>query len=341
MSRFLNFLSILLYFSFFLLHAQNTDYRAHKPVTLGFMGDVMLGRLVDVVIAHKGYRYPWGNMRDLLHKNTINIINLETTLTRSTQKVPKVFNFKARPEAACVLQEGAVTVANVANNHILDFGITGMQDTLGALKKAGIYSMGAGITQAAAQRPVIIEKNGIKFGFLGFTDNEPTWAAGSHKPGINYVKVGDIQTIQEQVKKLRPYVDYIILSIHWGPNMRQRPTQEFIDFAHKIIDAGVDIIHGHSAHVFQAVEIYKNRVIFYDTGDFIDDYAVDSKLRNDQSFLFTVTLDKNTSKKVNLIPVIISNMQVNRATGTQAHEILQKMRDLSAEHATQVTPESI
>lgn len=303
-------------------------------VTIGFCGDVMLGRLVNETIDRTAFDYPWGNMLSLLQQNDVNVINLETTLTHSNNIIPKVFNFKATPDKVQSLILANITVCNLANNHILDFSIEGMQETIKTLDQAGIAHVGAGnnITQAA--QPTIIEHNNIRIGIIGYTDNEPTWHATDVKPGTNYVHVGDINTVQQQVNALKGSVDIIIASIHWGPNMRDHPTQEFIDFAHAMIDAGINIIHGHSAHVFQAIELYNNGIIMYDTGDFVDDYAVDAQLRNDHSFLFIIHLDKDGIQKLRLVPTLISNMQVNQAVGSQKEWCIRRMQELCAPFGT-------
>ncbi len=123
--------------------------------------------------------------------------------------------------------------------------------------------------------------------------------------------------------------------------MRQRPNQEFINFAHAIIDSGVDIIHGHSAHIFQGIEVYHNKLIMYDTGDFVDDYAVDPLLRNDQGLFFIVTVTKTGIKKVELIPLLISDFQVNYAKGRQKKEILDRIKTLSAKFGTKIENNTI
>jgi len=140
--------------------------------------------------------------------------------------------------------------------------------------------------------------------------------------------------------QLRPQVDLLILSIHWGPNMEERPTPNFKDFAHQLIEIGVDIIHGHSAHLFQGIEVYKKKIILYDTGDFIDDYYVDPYLRNDRSFFFIVEADKQELCKLRLIPALISNFQVNKAEGKDAEETLNRMQQLSKELNTTLSIEN-
>src|SRR5438128_11510232 len=92
----------------------------HNSVTIAFMGDVMIGRLVNETIGTKSYSYPWGNTLPLLQQADLRIINLETTLTAHTHKNPKVFNFRALPDRIKTLQAAHVDVANLANNHSLD-----------------------------------------------------------------------------------------------------------------------------------------------------------------------------------------------------------------------------
>ena len=122
--------------------------------------------------------------------------------------------------------------------------------------------------------------------------------------------------------------------------MRQKPTQAFVRFAHTMIDAGVDILHGHSAHVFQAIEIYNDRLILYDTGDFIDDYKTPPNLRTDQSFFYIVEVDLDGIVRLNLVPVLISNMQVNRATGTEYTQITDRIKTLSEDYNTVIIESS-
>ncbi len=312
-----------------------------KAVTIGFAGDTMLGRLVNGTITKKGYTHPWGNLLPLLEQTDFNIINLENTFTTSIQKLPKVFNFKADPANVESLKQAHINVVNLANNHILDFGNEGLFNTIQALDTTGIKHVGAGKNQKKAKQGVIITKNNIKIGIIGYTDNEPDWKAQTNKPGINYVKVGDIATIQQDIKIIRPQVDILIITIHWGPNMRQHPNQEFTNFAHAIIDSGVDIIHGHSAHIFQGVEIYQDKLIMYDTGDFVDDYAINSLLRNDQSLFFIVTVTKTGINKVQLVPLLISNLQVNYTEGTTKKEILDRVKTLSAVFGTKIQNDTI
>ncbi len=126
----------------------------------------------------------------------------------------------------------------------------------------------------------------------------------------------------------------VIFSNHWGPNMVERPNDLFRRFARAVIDRGADVYYGHSAHVFQGVEIYRNKPILYDTGDFIDDYAVDPRLRNDRSFLFRVSVEKGEFGRLELLPVALSYARVDLATGNEREAILGRMERLSIEMGT-------
>ncbi len=273
-------------------------------VTLGFVGDLMLGRLVNDTIVRERSNFVWGDTQKDLQQADYLIGNLETDLTKSTTMMPKVFNFKADPVAVKSLQDGHVALVNLANNHSRDFADEGLFETLAVLDRAQIRHVGAGIDKAHAQQPIFFTKNGIRFAVIGLTDNEPTWQAGDNNAGTDYVRI--------------------------------YPSQNFINFAHTLIEAGVDIIHGHSAHVVQGIEVYKGGLIMYDTGDFIDDYVVDSELRNDLSFLFNVTLSMQGVEKVSLIPVKISGMQVNHATGADYDFLISVMKERCGRMGTHV-----
>jgi len=162
---------------------------------------------------------------------------------------------------------------------------------------------------------------------FSFSDHFKHWAAKENSPGINYLDTENFtdedilrikRTINEKVKlksekdsesHSRKEVDMIIVSIHWGPNYRWKPLPKFQELAHKLIDeCGVGLIHGHSAHHPQGIEVYKGVPIIYGCGDFIDDYAVDDVYRNDLSFLYQLLWNPQDGKwkEMELFPVKIS-----------------------------------
>lgn len=315
-------------------------------ITIGLAGDTMIGNGVNQAIAEKGYLWPWGTMLTLLQSTDVNLVNLETTLTHRTKAaIPKLFNFRADPDKVKCLKEAHIQVVNLANNHSLDFGSLGLLETWQVLHEANITTVGVCTIASAFEpeikeiKPPIIEKKGIRVGIIGTFDgtySNPSWQDGTTSLRISCIEVGNIAPIKKAVSILRPQVDLIILSMHWGPNWRQEPTPEFQRFAHQVIDAGVDIFHGHSAHIFQGIEVYKHKLILYDTGDFVDDYEVDVRLRNDQACFFIVKAQKNRILQLKIIPTFIFDKQVSQAPDTLAHHILERMRKLSKPFGTNI-----
>jgi poly-gamma-glutamate capsule biosynthesis protein CapA/YwtB (metallophosphatase superfamily) len=275
----------------------------------------------------------------LLHSADLRIINLECAITehkRPWSRTPKVFHFRADPVAIEVLEAAHIDACSLANNHTLDFEERGLLDTLRHLEEAGIRYAGAGRDVEEAARPALLE-GGVAL--VALTDNEPPFAAGPDRPGTSYLPVSlepeVLRRVEAAVGAAREAgAKTVVFSNHWGPNMVQRPREIFRRFARAVVDRGVDVYYGHSAHVFQGVEIYRGKPILYDTGDFIDDYAIDPKVRNDRSFLFNITVEDGDLGRLELFPVILPYARVELARGEERESVLDRMVDLSAEMGT-------
>jgi poly-gamma-glutamate capsule biosynthesis protein CapA/YwtB (metallophosphatase superfamily) len=308
-------------------------------ITLTLTGDVMLGRGVNETLhaAHPGE--PWGDVLPLLHSADLRIINLECAITGHKgpwRRTHKVFHFRADPLAIEVLRAARIDACSLANNHTLDFEEQGLLDTLAHLEAAGIGYAGAGRDPEEAARPALLE-GGVAL--AAFTDNEPPFAAAPGKPGTNYLPVSlepeVLRRVKEAIEAAREAgAETVVFSNHWGPNMVERPREVFRRFARAVVDLGADVYYGHSAHVFQGVEIYRGKPILYDTGDFIDDYAVDPHLRNDRSFLFRVSVEGGDLRRLELFPVSLPYARVELAKGDEREAILDRMVSLSAEMGT-------
>jgi poly-gamma-glutamate capsule biosynthesis protein CapA/YwtB (metallophosphatase superfamily) len=296
-----------------------------RPVTIAITGDVMLGRLVNQSVAARGFAAPWGNLLPELTRADLVLINLECALTSSTHRwrngAGKVFYFRADPSVINTLLAARVAFVSLANNHIADFGIEGLLETIEVLDAAGIAHAGAGSTIDAARAPARLSAGPLRISVVAAADYPEAWAAGSAVPGINYIPISTkpavVDEIGRQLTAARAGADYVIFSIHWGPNMRARPTVAFREFACRVIDLGADLFWGHSAHVVQGVEFYRGKPILYDTGDFVDDYMVDDDLRNDLSGLFLLRVTLPEAMSLDVLPVFIEDMRVNLAVGTE------------------------
>lgn len=306
-----------------------------------FVGDVMLGRLVNQILKHKPPEYPWGDTLSIFYNADWRVCNLECVISsRGTPWVatPKAFHFRSDSKNVAVLKAAKIDAVSLANNHILDFEYEALFDTLHILKGAGIMHTGAGSNSKEARRQAIAEIQGAKIALIAFTDNEPGWEAATDRPGLFYVPIDPAdehaQNLFDIIRDVRGQADLVVVSAHWGPNWGYEPPEEHISFAHALIDSGADIIFGHSGHVCRGIEIYKGRPILYCTGDFIDDYAVDEIERNDQSFIFVVERDKERITRVLLYPTIIKNFQARRAIGREQKEIIERMQSLCSKFYT-------
>ncbi|MGF1612046.1 MAG: CapA family protein [Kiloniellales bacterium] len=303
---------------------------------IAFLGDIMLGRLVSDELLERAPEWFWGSTLEVLQAADAVIANLECAITaqrRIWTRTHKVFHFRAAPDAIEVLKAGNVHCVSLANNHVLDFEVEGLRDSLRLLDEAGIRHAGAGENAAAAAAPALLPLGDLSIGVLALTDNEPAFAATADQPGTCHAAIhggaAAERLLGPAIADLRRQgADFVVLSAHLGPNMVSVPSQGFQDFARAALAAGVDLFHGHSAHVFQAVERVGDRAILYDTGDFIDDYAVDPELHNDWSFIFLAELDATGLRRLELRPVCLSFAQVNLARGEEAREICDRMREL-------------
>jgi poly-gamma-glutamate capsule biosynthesis protein CapA/YwtB (metallophosphatase superfamily) len=314
--------------------------------TLALIGDVMLGRGVDAALRHMQPQDMWGDVLPHLWQADLRIANLECALTRHAQpwtRSWKPYHFRADPGAVRCLQAARIDACSLANNHTLDFEARGLRDTLHTLDAAGIGHAGAGVDSAAAAAPALIEAHGAspcRVALLAFTDNQPDFAAGEQHSGTNYLEVSleadTLARIADAIAQARAQgADVVVFSNHWGANFVERPAADFRRFAQRMIELGADVYYGHSAHICQGIEIHRGQPILYDTGDFIDDYAVDPVLRNDRSCLFKLMFEKGRLQHIELIPVRLDVAQVALARGKDFAAIATRMERLCAELGTQ------
>jgi len=312
---------------------------------IGLTGDVMFGRLVDERQRRRPVTAVWGDLLARLRDLDGLVVNLECALSTRGEpwrRTRRAFHFRADPDwAVPALERAGVDCCALANNHVLDFEEAALHDTLAALDAAGIAHAGAGRTRTDAFEPAAVSVADVDVAVVSVTDNTPEYAATASTPGTAYgeidaddgktrVAVGDALD-----RALAGDPDLLIASLHWGPNMVETPPERFRAFARWLVDRGVDVVHGHSAHVFQGVEVYRGRPVLYDTGDFVDDYAVDDRLRNDRSFLFELSVTPaGDPVELRLHPTVIDDCAVHEADPDAAAWSRDRMRDLSAAFGT-------
>ena len=272
---------------------------------LALAGDTMLGRLVAERLAVAGPEALFSaEVIATAREADVFVLNLECVISERGQPWPepgKPFFFRAPPRATKALQLLGVDCVTLANNHALDFGRDALRDTFRYLSEAGIAWVGAGDDERSARAPVVLERGGIRAGFVGVTDHPPGYAATPELPGVAYADLrhGSPPWLLDTISGID--ADIVVVSPHWGPNMTNEPVADVKKAAAAFRAAGATLVAGHSAHVFHGVA---DR-IFYDLGDFIDDYATDPDLRNDLGLLFVVTFEGGIPTRLEAIPLAL------------------------------------
>lgn len=278
--------------------------------------------------------YVWGASLEELKRARpdARIVNLETSVTRSENYVEKGINYRMSPENAECLSAAGIQCCVLANNHILDWGHAGLVETLATLARLGIRTAGAGRNLAEASAPAVLDTPGkgrvIVFSFASVTSGTPrSWAATSDLAGVNLVtdlSPASAGKIVDQVARARRPGDIVVVSFHWGPNWGYQIARDQRRFAHGLIDhADVSVIHGHSSHHPQAIEVYRNRLILYGCGDYLNDYEGISgyqEFRGDLALMYFAEFDSASADLVDLemVPLRIRRFQLIPASNADA-----------------------
>ena len=260
--------------------------------TLGLLGDVMLGRGVARRLAKVAPERLWSEELAALCAGCDGVVcNLECCVSERgtrTRRIPgKPFFFRAPPAAVGALAALGVRAVSLANNHALDYEAEALGDTLAHLSAAGIAAAGAGPDTDRARRGVVIAAAQLRVGLLAVTDHPVQYAARDDAPGVAWadLSAGAPNWVRAELRRLRDEADVVVAFPHWGPNMTMEPARWQRSCARELFRAGADLVAGHSAHVFHGIERVEGRLVLYDLGGALDDYAVDEKLRNDLGVL--------------------------------------------------------
>lgn len=272
--------------------------------------------------------YVWGAALDELSRvqPDARIINLETAITRSDDYARKGINYRMSPENADCLSAAGIDCCVLANNHVLDWGRSGLLQTLTALEHLKIKAAGAGRNVFEAAAPAALDLAGkprlLVFSFGVVTSGIPrSWAATADIPGVNLLtrlSEAEAQRAAEYIVSIKQPGDLTVVSLHWGSNWGYEVPEEQRRFAHTLIDrANVSIIHGHSSHHAKAVEVYHGRLIFYGCGDFLNDYEGIrgyEEYRNDLALMYLVDIEPASGDLVALeiIPLRIRKFRLER-----------------------------
>jgi len=323
---------LLLFFtiSIFILQVSS----AYANVKFCAVGDVLFDRGVRNTIKKKGVNSLFEKVRPIVSTHDLAFCNLECPLTSKNIGYPllKRYSFRGDPESVQGLSYAGFNVVSVANNHTIDWGRDGFLETIRILKENNIYSVGGGRNQEESLKPVLIKKKGLTFAFFGaisFLLEAIPYLEDKPAPGY-----AGIEELTAQIVNINNKVDFVIVSFHWGIENYTLPTSRQVEYAHRVIDAGADLVLGHHPHVLQSIELYKDRFIIYSLGNFVFD---NSRTHQKQTVIFSCEFDKGRIICPQIIPIIINNYQPQLALGDDFEEILKRVKKISKEFKTRVS----
>ncbi len=244
---------------------------------LVFVGDIMLDRGVESSIRKNGkgdYSFIF-EQAYFLKEADLTFGNLEGPISDKGYDLKNLYSFRMHPDALVALRSAGFDVLSVANNHIGDWGRAAFEDTLARLSDAGVVATGAGNNRADSHKVKIVEKNGVKIGFLAFTDVGPDWL--SEPTNLPVIQLASDPEFASIISGAKGQVDILVTSFHFGNEYETEPSPRQRTLARAAVDAGADIVVGHHPHVAQPIERYKDSVIAYSLGNFIFDQNFSEK----------------------------------------------------------------
>jgi poly-gamma-glutamate capsule biosynthesis protein CapA/YwtB (metallophosphatase superfamily) len=297
--------------------------------------------------------WPWGDALEVLDDVApeARVINLETSVTRSADFSPvKAVHYRMNPDNLPSLIAARPDACALANNHALDLGRTGLGETLSALAGAGLRAVGAGHDAADARQPAVVPVRGggrIVVFSCGAASSGilPGWAATTTGPGVEFLpSLSDAvaDDLLSRVREVKMPGDVVVVSIHWGSNWGYQVDHDQVRFARRLIDGGVDLVHGHSSHHPRPVEIYRGKLVLYGCGDFIDDYegiGGYEEFRDDLRLLCLASVAQDTGSldALRMVPMQACRMRLRHARTGDGEWLRSVLETISSSFGTQVS----
>lgn len=323
----------------------NEDLKQEKKdvtVSISFVGDVMLDSYFADYIRNYGVDYPWESVAPLLQEADIAVVNLETCVSNQGKSLKKEkYGFRAQPETLQGLVNAGIDIVNVANNHTYDYGKTAFLDTLLNLKEYGMDYVGGGNNIKEALEVKIIIKDELKIGFLSATEVSPSYSkAGETKAGVAFYSQSNYAHILEAVKTAKEKCDLLMVVLHWGAEYQDKPEKNQINIAHELIDNGADAVVGQHAHVLQGIEIYEDKPILYNIGNFL---FLKRNEKAGKTGVFNLKFTKDRFEIGQIAPVFIDHCKANllEQDHDMKKEIINHLSSLSIQFGTEISEEGI
>jgi len=245
------------------------DTQTRGTLVIHGTGDVSLDPSQIPAFRTHGYEWAWSGLGGLFGRDDLTMVNLECPATDIVDPEPKLFTFRCDPGALPAARRAGVDVLSQANNHAYDQGPAGLVDSLDAIRAAGLASVGAGADESEALRAARFEVRGWTVAVVGIDQvlDPLDQVAGPNKPGT--AAGHDFQLALRAVRDAAASSDLVFVMIHWGVELEARPRPYQVRQAHRMVDAGADVIFGSHPHVLQPLETYRGRPIFYSLGNLV------------------------------------------------------------------------
>ncbi len=307
--------------------------------TATFVGDIMLGRRVGASLARsRDFVRPLRPLAQRLNSADVTVGNLESTLSRAGSPRQGGDSFAADPRVLRGLRAAGFDVLSLANNHTGDFGPRALVETVRRVDAAGIVGVGAGGNAQRAAVRGIVERAGIRFGFLAFNAIAETPRAGRRTPGAvslrmpprtgNEISQSELDAVIGAVQRLRSQVDVLVVLPHWGQQYTYRPVPAQRTVARVLVEAGADLVVGAHPHWVQGVEVHDDSVVVHSLGNFVFD--MDFSRQTQEGVILEATFWGNRLKAVEFQPVRIgSDFAPRLLRGAAAQRVLDAMWDYS------------
>ena len=302
------------------------------------VGDIMLSGSATPFLKTRGYDYPFKDrsLQKLITSSDVSFANLEYPVTRAGVRfVAKTYTYRGEPGSLDAIKKAGFNLLSLANNHIMDYGDQGLMATIRGCRQKKMVYAGAGSNLGFAGKLRKFEKHGVCYGLLAYSHTFPEefWAT----PDSSGTAHLDRESLRQDILHARGEVDILLVSFHWGEELKTVPKPYQVDLAHLVIDAGADVVLGHHPHVPQPIEIYRGKPIFYSLGN----YAFGTFSDNVSfSFVAEVLFQGNTPVRVNVYPINVCNREVmfrpRLATGKLAQNIVAHLQDISEPFGTRI-----
>jgi len=272
-------------------------------ISLLAVGDVMLSRSIEERMRAYGADYPFRALAPLVQQADIAVANLECVLTQKGDPVEKGYTFRAHPQLAAGLKDAGFDLVSLANNHTFDYGLDGLYETIAALQRQGIRTVGGGVQ---ADAPVVLDVRGLRVAFLARN------AVGTPQPGIAWA--GSEDEVAAAVLQAKRQADVVVLLLHAGAEYSPEPTEEQVRLARAAVQAGAALVIGHHTHVTQPTERLAGAFVAYGLGDTVFDIDIVDAARD--GAVLWVVLSRDGVAQVLWIPTrIVDDVQPRPVAG--------------------------